>query len=50
MRRNRKLIPQPEQDIGVYYRFGSAALSIMLHLRYDKLTPDLPESDRERLE
>ena len=45
-----KLIPQPEQDIGMYYRFGSAALSIMLHLRYNKLTPNLPESDRERLE
>ena len=36
----------PEQEKGVYYRFGGAALSSMLHQRYNKLKPDMPESDR----
>ena len=27
----------PEDEEGVYYRFGGAALAAMLHLRYDQL-------------
>ena len=40
-------VPQPEQDKGVYYRFGGAALSTMLHQRYNKLTPDIESDCRE---
>ena len=36
-----------DQEVGVYYRFGGAALAAMLHLRYDQLNPGIDESKRE---
>ena len=32
-----------DEEEGVYYRFGGAALCSMLHLRYDKLKPEMTE-------
>ena len=37
-----------DQEEGVYYRFGGAALAAMLHLRYDQLKSDVHKSERER--
>ena len=36
-----------DQEEGVYYRFGGAALAAMLHLRYDQLKYGVHESKRE---
>ena len=36
-----------DQEEGVYYRFGGAALAAMLHLRYDQLKCGVHESKRE---
>lgn len=39
--------PSLEDQEGVYYRFGGAALAAMLHLRYDQLKSGIHESERE---
>ena len=37
-----------DEEVGVYYWFGGAALSSMLHLRYNQLKADLQESSSVR--
>ena len=37
-----------DEEVGVYYWFGGAALSSMLHLRYNQLKADLQETSSVR--